>query len=319
VWNEKAREGTVDGIIAALHAGHPQADDLATALLPFSEAGTYGPFFLGDTNLDLSADLTVFELSDLSSREELRSVVLTSIMFVASQTMRKLDRQIPKALIIDEAWAMLKGGAMADFVETYSRTCRKYGASLITATQSINDFYKSGGSKAALENSDWMLVLQQKPEPSRFPQVRPLRDGQFHRRAAAFLEAQWHGIFRPADPRPGHADRLPPRARSLFRHALFVEPGGLCPDRGRGRAAPPWPRRSNAWLTALIAAPRSTAMTPRRSGHLHQLGRGGGLRSAPDGLVCRQCAGRCRRSGADPLCDRRLLAARHHGAARQSR
>jgi conjugal transfer ATP-binding protein TraC len=164
VWNEKAREGTVDGIIAALRsAGHPQADDLATAL-PFSEAGTYGPFFLGDTNLDLSADLTVFELSDLSSREELRSVVLTSIMFVASQTMRKLDRQIPKALIIDEAWAMLKGGAMADFVETYSRTCRKYGASLITATQSINDFYKSGGSKAALENSDWMLVLQQKPE-----------------------------------------------------------------------------------------------------------------------------------------------------------
>lgn len=165
VWNEKARHGTVDGIIAALRAaGHPQADDLATALLPFSEAGTYGPFFLGDTNLDLSADLTVFELSDLSSREELRSVVLTSIMFVASQTMRKLDRQIPKALIIDEAWAMLKGGAMADFVETYSRTCRKYGASLITATQSINDFYKSGGSKAALENSDWMLVLQQKPE-----------------------------------------------------------------------------------------------------------------------------------------------------------
>ena len=165
VWNEKAREGTVDGIIAALRAaGHPQADDLATALLPFSAAGTYGPFFLGDTNLDLTADLTVFELSDLASREELRSVVLTSIMFVASQTMRKLDRQIPKALIIDEAWAMLKGGAMAEFVETYSRTCRKYGASLITATQSINDFYKSGGSKAALENSDWMLVLQQKPE-----------------------------------------------------------------------------------------------------------------------------------------------------------
>ena len=165
VWNEKAREGTVDGIIAALRtAGHPQADDLATALLPFSEAGTYGPFFLGDTNLDLTADLTVFELSDLASREDLRSVVLTSIMFVASQTMRKLDRQIPKALIIDEAWAMLKGGAMADFVETYSRTCRKYGAALITATQSINDFYKSGGSKAALENSDWMLVLQQKPE-----------------------------------------------------------------------------------------------------------------------------------------------------------
>jgi conjugal transfer ATP-binding protein TraC len=165
VWNAQGRDGTVDAVMAALReAGHLQADDLATALLPFSATGTYGPFFLGDTNLDMSADLTVFELSDLSSREELRSVVLTAIMFVASQTMRKLDRQIPKALIIDEAWQMLKGGAMADFVETYSRTCRKYGSALITATQSINDFYKSGGSKAALENSDWMVVLQQKPE-----------------------------------------------------------------------------------------------------------------------------------------------------------
>lgn len=165
VWTADGRDGTVDGVIAALsEAGHPQADDLATSLLPFSAKGTFGQFFLGDANLDLSADLTVFELSDLASREELRSVVLTSIMFVASQTMRTLDRARPKALIIDEAWQMLKGGAMADFVETYSRTCRKYGAALITATQSINDFYKSGGSKAALENSDWMVVLQQKPE-----------------------------------------------------------------------------------------------------------------------------------------------------------
>ena len=59
---------------------------------------------------------------------------------------------------------MLRGGSMADFVETYSRTCRKYGASLITATQSLNDYYKSEGSLAALENSDWSVILQQKPE-----------------------------------------------------------------------------------------------------------------------------------------------------------
>lgn len=165
VWTSLGSDGTIDAVMESLNgSGHAMAADIATALLPFSQGGTFGQFFLGETNLDLSADLTVFELSDLASREELRSVVLTAIMFVASQTMRKIDRQIPKALIIDEAWAMLKGGAMADFVEAYSRTCRKYGASLITATQSINDFYKSGGSKAALENSDWMLVLQQKAE-----------------------------------------------------------------------------------------------------------------------------------------------------------
>lgn len=165
VWSARRSDGAVNDVIAALRAmGHPVAEDLATAMLPFSSTGTFGRFFVGDANIDLSADLTVFELSDLASREELRSVVLTSIMFVASQTMRKLDRSIPKALLVDEAWQMLKGGAMADFIETYSRTCRKYGAALITATQSINDYYKSDGSRAALENSDWFLVLQQKAE-----------------------------------------------------------------------------------------------------------------------------------------------------------
>ncbi|MEO0589410.1 MAG: type IV secretion system protein TraC [Pseudomonadota bacterium] len=165
VWDAHARDGTVDHVIDALKgAEHPYAYDLATSLLPFAASGTFGQFFLGDANLDLSADLTVFELSDLATREELRGVVLTSIMFIASQVMRRMDRAIPKPLIIDEAWQMLKGGAMADFVETYSRTCRKYGGSLITATQSIHDYYKSEGSRAALENSDWFLILQQKGE-----------------------------------------------------------------------------------------------------------------------------------------------------------
>ncbi|MET0504186.1 MAG: DUF5934 domain-containing protein, partial [Luteibacter sp.] len=165
VWEAKGRGGSIDDVIAALKAeGNPQAEDLAIAMFPFSSAGTYGRFFMGEASVDMSAGLTVFELSDLSSREELRSVVLTAIMFLSSQTMRRLDRKIPKALLIDEAWQMLRGGSMADFVETYARTCRKYGASLVTATQSLNDYYKSEGSLAALENSDWSVILQQKPE-----------------------------------------------------------------------------------------------------------------------------------------------------------
>lgn len=165
VWLAYGRDGTIDAIIERLESdGHPQAADLATAMLAFGSGGTFGKFFIGDANLDLTSDLTVFELSDLASREELRAVVLTSIMFVASQTMRKIDRTIPKALIIDEAWQMLKGGAMAEFVEVYARTCRKYGASLITATQSFNDYYKSEGSRSAYENSDWTLTLEQKPD-----------------------------------------------------------------------------------------------------------------------------------------------------------
>ena len=165
VWEAKGRKGSIDDVIVALDAtGNGLAMDLGIAMRPFSSGGTYGRFFQGEVSFELSAQLTVFELSDLSSREELRSVVLTAIMFMSQQMMRKVDRAIPKALLLDEAWQMLRGGAMADFIETYARTCRKYGASLVTATQSLNDYYKSAGSIAALENSDWFVILQQKPE-----------------------------------------------------------------------------------------------------------------------------------------------------------
>lgn len=165
VWQTRGRAGSIDDVIAALDGtANPQAADLGIAMRPFSSAGTYGRFFQGEASFELSAALTVFELSDLSSREELRSVVLTAIMFLSSQRMRRLDRSVPKALLLDEAWQMLKGGAMADFIEAYARTCRKYGAALVTATQSLNDYYRSEGSVAALENSDWFVILQQKPE-----------------------------------------------------------------------------------------------------------------------------------------------------------
>lgn len=165
VWSEHRTVGSVDHVAAHLRAmDNEDATNLGIAMSPFCSSGTYGRFFVGQATLKLEADFTVFELSDLSSREELRGVVLTAIMFMTTQMMTRTPRSVRKMLLIDEAWQLLKGGSMADFVEAYARTCRKYGGSLATATQSLNDYYKSEGAQAALENSDWMLILQQKPE-----------------------------------------------------------------------------------------------------------------------------------------------------------
>lgn len=165
VWTESGTGATISSVGEALAAMESViARDLAIALAPFMAGGTYSAFFEGEASLELESDFTVFEMSDLSAREELRSVVLSAIMFMTSQAMTRSPRQIRKLLLIDEAWSMLKGGSMGEFVETYARTCRKYGGALATATQSLNDYYKSDGATAALENSDWMLILQQKPE-----------------------------------------------------------------------------------------------------------------------------------------------------------
>ncbi|OYX46132.1 MAG: type-IV secretion system protein TraC, partial [Sphingomonadales bacterium 32-64-22] len=165
VWSERGVDASITGVGEALAGlGNEAASDLATALAPYMAGGTYGAFFEGQASLDLDTDFTVFEMSDLATREELRSVVLSAIMFMTSQAMTRSPRSVRKLLLIDEAWSMLKGGSMGEFVETYARTCRKYGGALATATQSLNDYYKSNGATAALENSDWMLILQQKPE-----------------------------------------------------------------------------------------------------------------------------------------------------------
>ena len=165
VWNALGAAASITAVGEALAAIADQsASDLATALTPYMAGGTFAAFFEGQASLDLDADFTVFEMSDLGAREELRSVVLSAIMFMTSQAMTRSPRSVRKLLLIDEAWSMLKGGSMGEFVETYARTCRKYGGALATATQSLNDYYKSDGATAALENSDWMLILQQKAE-----------------------------------------------------------------------------------------------------------------------------------------------------------
>ena len=165
VWERFGSQGSISRVAEALlETADPASRDLATALSPYCEGGTYGAFFSGAASLALDDDFTVFEMSDLATREELRSVVLSAIMFLTSQAMTRSPREVRKLLLIDEAWSMLKGGSMGEFVETYARTCRKYGGALATATQSLNDYYKTDGATAALENSDWMLILQQKSE-----------------------------------------------------------------------------------------------------------------------------------------------------------
>ena len=165
VWESLGSGASIDDVARALVAtANPIAENLALSIAPYLEGGSYGGFFTGPASFALDDDFTVFEMSDLASREDLRSVVLSAIMFMTSQAMTRGARSTKKMLLIDEAWSMLRGGSMGEFVETYARTARKYGGALATATQSLNDYYKSDGARAALENSDWMLVLQQKAE-----------------------------------------------------------------------------------------------------------------------------------------------------------
>lgn len=142
----------------------PRIRDLGVQLFPFTEDGAYGRYFMGDANIEFNSDLVVLELQELNGMKDLQGVVLLLLMYKITQEMYLGDRSKKKVVIIDEAWQLLSGGSAAEFIEAGYRTARKFGGSFLTGTQSVNDYYKTPASMAALENADWMFLLRQKPE-----------------------------------------------------------------------------------------------------------------------------------------------------------
>ena len=85
-------------------------------------------------------------------------------MLRIQQEMYLGERNRRKICIIDEAWDLMSGGQAGKFIETGYRRVRKYGGAFLTATQSVNDYYKNDAARAAWENSDWVFMLRQKEE-----------------------------------------------------------------------------------------------------------------------------------------------------------
>ena len=70
-------------------------------------------------------------------------------------------------IIVDEAWMLLDYAA--SFIASFARTVRKYGGSLVTCVQCLNDLLAGGDHppenpsdrRAILNNSAWSLILKQ--------------------------------------------------------------------------------------------------------------------------------------------------------------
>ncbi|OJW46249.1 MAG: type-IV secretion system protein TraC [Alphaproteobacteria bacterium 41-28] len=164
-WGNKKNEATITDVAQFL-LKHPDsvAITLGERLYPYTERGTYGRFFNGPANIDLSDNLVVVELEELKERKDLQSVIVQMVILQISNSVYLGDRKTPSCLILDEAWDMLRGKQSGVFIETAARRLRKYFGGLVVGTQSINDFYATPGAQAAFDNADWMCLLSQKDE-----------------------------------------------------------------------------------------------------------------------------------------------------------
>lgn len=164
-WNEYREEATITKIRDYLNSQEDhRAKDLAMMMTSYSVGGIYGNLFEGEANIRLDNLLMVFELAELKSKKELQAIVMMFLMFLVSEAMYFGDRKTPIALVIDEAWDLLHGEGTKFFIEGFARRARKYGGTLITGTQSINDYYKNSTTEAVINNTEWKLILSQTKE-----------------------------------------------------------------------------------------------------------------------------------------------------------
>lgn len=175
VLDERGTQGTPTDVAAVLLEKADQRQrDLGQMLYPYTLHGQYGRLFHpssmtpeGDRDLRFENPFVVLELDGLDTMPEVRSVILLQLLFAIQAAMYGGPRDQPKLCAMDEAWDLLsQKGNTAEFFEKAVRRVRKYGGAIMTITQGINDYYDKMGQTGAalLENSDFLVLLQQKPE-----------------------------------------------------------------------------------------------------------------------------------------------------------
>ncbi len=162
VWCRTFRDTTVDLIAAeCIQDEDPRIVDIGKQLYPFTSEGNYGRFFNGKNNVKFDNQFIVLELEELKGRKHLQQVVLLQLIAQIQDTIYLGDRS-RSVVIADEAWDLLSQETTAKFMEHAYRRFRKYGASMVIITQSINDLYNSTVGQAIAENSEFVFLLGQK-------------------------------------------------------------------------------------------------------------------------------------------------------------
>jgi conjugal transfer ATP-binding protein TraC len=134
---------------------------LAVRIKPFVDGSMQ--CFNSQTKVDLESDFIVF---DMSYYVDKMSTVAPPVMFIILDFLlnkMKEDVSMQKAIVVDEAWRLLKSPSISDYILTFAKTARKYNTSLQIITQELGDLAKSDAGLAVLSNTSIKLLLRQDP------------------------------------------------------------------------------------------------------------------------------------------------------------
>ena len=131
----------------------------------------YGKIVDRATSITFNKNIVCFDLKGLESYPDLQAVTLfliTDLVWRVIQT----DRTTKKIVVFDECWKLLENEAGSKFIGEVFRTFRKYYASAVAISQTMDDFAKSKVSGAILPNSSHKWLLKQKG--ANFPDLKKM-------------------------------------------------------------------------------------------------------------------------------------------------
>ncbi len=173
-----------------LEQDDPRLKDFGQQLVPFTSKGIYGKFFSGKSNVDFTKDLVVMEFDALENDPELRDAVMMIMTFHISRSIYHDKTKTKSIVFMDEAHKFLGSSSRIDvFIEQAYRRFRKHGASMIIATQGLDDIFStkeqqlSRAGRVIIQNSAWKFFLKQTPESIQIlsqSKVLPLSDYDKH-------------------------------------------------------------------------------------------------------------------------------------------
>jgi len=170
LWDEYGPKTTITDV-AERFTAHGESNNNDTRLLnigqqlfQFTRHGTYGKYFDGPNTLNYNNNLVILELDQLRSKKHLQQVVMLQLIAQLQTECYLGDKNVPKVIIIDEAWELFEDKMVAKFLEGAYRRFRKYRSACVVITQSLDDLYNSASGEAIAKNSANVIVLRQNSE-----------------------------------------------------------------------------------------------------------------------------------------------------------
>ena len=111
------------------------------------------------STISLTTELAAFDLKGLETHPQLQAVVLLILSGIVWNLVMK-DRAARKIVVLDEVWRLLESPQSARLVAELYRTSRKYRASILTISQSVEDFTSSPIASALTQNSATVYLLR---------------------------------------------------------------------------------------------------------------------------------------------------------------